>query len=224
MAVSEARAQAQFAAKKRCRVCNSSNPLAAQSCDICGSTFETAQTSSTISAAATVAAPTAAKTQTAPAATTTATVTATRKSAGTTATASTAPQRTPTTTPVRKASNGQSAASATASAPKPKPAARQNSRDAALAQFLRGDDAAAVVPEPSYAPMMAWVIVSFVVLVIAVVATAVILTNSTVKNETPTGAIPNSTRTNLAAMPSRPVANHAWVTVAVSRPGDRAIG
>jgi ribosomal protein L40E len=220
MAVSEARAQAQFAAKKRCRVCNSSNPLAAQSCDICGSAFEPAQTSSTIPSAATVAAPMAAKTQTAPAATTT----ATRKSAGTTATASTAPQRAPTTTPARKASNGQSATAATATAPKPKPAARQNSRDTALAQFLRGDDAAAVVPEPSYAPMMAWVIVSFVVLVIAVVATAVILTNSTVKNETPTGTIPNSVRTNVAAMPSRPAPNHAWVTVAVSHPGDRAIG
>jgi len=85
-----------------------------------------------------------------------------------------------------------------------------------LAQFLRGDDAAAVVPEPSYAPMMAWVIVSFVVLVIAVVATAVLLTNSTVKNETPTGTIPNLSHLNVAAMPSRPAANHAWVTVAVN--------
>lgn len=212
MAVSELRAQAQFAAKKRCRVCNSSNPLTAQSCDICGSAFEPAQVSSAMPATAMVAASTPATTRPAPA--------ASRKSAQTTASVSAAPQRSTPAAPARKASNGQSAGPA----PKPRPAARQSSRDAALAQFLRGDDAAAVAPEPSYAPMMAWVIVSFVVLVLAVVATAVILTNSTVNNEIPAGVNPDLTRTSIAAMPSTYAAHHAWATIIVSHPDDRAAG
>jgi hypothetical protein len=49
-----------------------------------------------------------------------------------------------------------------------------------MAQFLRSGDDPNLAAQPTWSPMLAWVVVSFVVLVFAVVATAILMAGSTV--------------------------------------------
>lgn len=163
----------QLATKKRCRMCNSSNPVAATSCDICGCAFEQPVFVNVGNASAAVVYP---------------------SSAGAAQPLSQpAPQPRP--KPAQSKPAGPEAAQARAAgqpAARGKPAQpkapaggpRRSSSAADMAQFLRGADDPGVAAQPTWSPMLAWVVVSFVVLVFAVVATAILMAGSTVNGLT----------------------------------------
>lgn len=170
-----------YVAKKRCPMCNSSNPVPATSCEICGFTFAFEQSQTTHAAPSAVANGVLSPermsynvVQTSPPRSA---PKALRNGANSPVNAQSAQSRS--VAPVRSSQNRQIVAT------EPQPSTRPANPSADLAQFLRAADQPNAAGSTPATPMVAWVVISFVVLVLAVTATAVLLINGTVSNGVP---------------------------------------